>query len=99
MKKTVKFSPEVRDRSVRMVAECRGDYPSQWAAVESVASKIGCTPQTLRERARRDEVLEAEIERVWQANLQVYGADKVWRQNDVPPFSVAQGFRVRGYFS
>jgi transposase-like protein len=45
MKKSVKFSPEVRERSVRMVTECRGDHPSQWAAVESIAAKIGCTPQ------------------------------------------------------
>ena len=55
MKKSVKFSPEVRDRSVRMVAESRGDYPSQWAAVESVASKIGCTPQTLLKWVRQHE--------------------------------------------
>lgn len=45
MKKSVKFSPEIRARSVRMVAECRGNYPSRWATVESVAAKIGCTPQ------------------------------------------------------
>lgn len=55
MKKSVKFSPEVRERSVRMVAECRGDYPSQWAAVESVASKIGCTAQTLLNWVRQHE--------------------------------------------
>ena len=46
-KKSIKFSSEVRERAVRMVAECRGDHPSQWSAVESIASKIGCTPQTL----------------------------------------------------
>jgi len=38
-----------------MVAESRGDYPSQWAAVESVASKIGCTPQTLLKWVRQHE--------------------------------------------
>lgn len=47
MKKSVKFSPEVRGRAVRMVTECRGDHPSQWAAVESVAAKIGCIPLML----------------------------------------------------
>ncbi len=55
MKKSVKFSPEVRERSVRMVAEYRGDYPSQWAAVESIAAKIGCTPQTLLNWVRQHE--------------------------------------------
>jgi len=41
MKKSVKFSPEVRDPAMRMVAECRGDNPSQRAAVESISAKIG----------------------------------------------------------
>lgn len=55
MKKSVKLSPEVRERAVRMVAECRGDHPSQWAAVEAIAAKIGCTPQTLLSRVRQHE--------------------------------------------
>ena len=181
MNKSNKFSPEVRERAVRMVQEHRGEYPSLWAAVESMAPKIGCVPQTLlswvqrheidtgvrdglttvetqrvkelerevkelrraneilklasaffaqaeldrrlkslrdfidehrgtfgvepickvlqiapsayrrhaalqREpqrrcaRAQRDEMLVPEIERVWRGNMQVYGADKVWRQ-------------------
>ncbi|WP_157896721.1 IS3 family transposase [Acidovorax carolinensis] len=181
MKKSNKFSPEVRERAVRLVQEHRGEYPSLWAAIESIAPKIGCVPQTLHEwvkrvevdtgvregvttseaqrvkdlerevkelrraneilklasaffapggarpptqvlndfidkhrdtfgvepvckvlqvapsayrrhaalirepdrrcaRARRDELLAPQIERVWQANMQVYGADKVWRQ-------------------
>ncbi|WP_228896840.1 IS3 family transposase [Acidovorax sp. Leaf73] len=181
MKKTNKFSPEVRERAVRMVQEQRGEYPSLWAAIESIAPKIGCVPQTLNQwvkraevdagtregvttaeaqrvkelerevkelrraneilklasaffgpggarppaqvlrafidqqrnafgveplckvlqvapsayrrhaalvrephkrcaRAKRDELLMPQIQRVWQANMQVYGADKVWRQ-------------------
>ena len=47
MNKTNKFSPEVRERAVRMVQEHREEYPSLWAAVESIALKIGCVPQTL----------------------------------------------------
>ncbi|WP_153116998.1 IS3 family transposase [Rhodocyclus tenuis] len=180
--KPTKYSPEVRERAVRMVFESRGDYGSQWAAIESIAAKIGCSAQTQcnwvrqferdtgqrdgvtsadaarikalerenrelkkankilpaagkrvfrpggarpplrivrafidehRERLgvepickalqvapsayrrhaarrrhpelrcvrdRRDEVLGEQVERVWQVNLQVYGADKVWRQ-------------------
>ena len=56
MKKTNKFSPEVRERAVRMVQEQRGEYPSLWAAIESIAPKIGCVPQTLNEWAKRAEV-------------------------------------------
>ena len=56
MKKSNKFSPEVRERSVRMVQEHRGGYPSLWAAVESIAPKIGCVPQTLLEWVKRAEV-------------------------------------------
>ncbi|MFB9068496.1 IS3 family transposase [Pseudofulvimonas gallinarii] len=181
MSKSKQFSPEVRERAVRLVHEHRAEYPSLWAAIESIAPKIGCVPQTLltwvqrheidsgvrsgvttaetkrvkelerenrelrraneilklasgffrpggarppaevlrafvdthrgtfgvepicsalqiapsgyrrhaarqREperrpaRAQRDEALAPEILRVWRANLQVYGADKVWKQ-------------------
>ena len=48
MKKNSKFSPEVRERAVRMVFEQRGEHESQWAAIVSIASKIGCTGETLR---------------------------------------------------
>jgi transposase-like protein len=56
MNKTNKFSPEVRERAVRMVQEHRNEYPSQWAAIESIAPKIGCVPQTLNDWVRRHEV-------------------------------------------
>ncbi|MGB8421432.1 MAG: IS3 family transposase [Paraburkholderia sp.] len=189
MNKSNKFSAEVRERAVRMVQEHRGEYPSQWAAIESIAPKIGCTSQTLlgwvkreevdsgegvttseRERlkalerevkelrraneilklasaffgpggtrpppevlkafvdqhrdtfgvesickvlriapsgyrrhaaqlrdpsrrcarAKRDEFLTPEIKRVWQANMQVYGADKVWKQLNREGIAVAR---------
>ncbi|WP_312164954.1 IS3 family transposase [Massilia timonae] len=181
MKKQPKYSPEVIERAVRMVSEAGSEYESQWAAITSIAAKIGCTPETLRRwvrqqerdtgqrpgpttaeeerikalerevrelrkaneilrlasaffgpggarpplqavrkfidqyrhaygvepicrvmqvapsgywryaaqqrnpelrcaRVQRDDVLSVDIERVWQANMQVYGADKVWRQ-------------------
>ena len=47
MKKSTKFSPEVRERAVRMVFEVRPEYSSQWAAIQAIAPKIGCTTQTL----------------------------------------------------
>jgi len=56
MNKSNKFSPEVRERAVRLVQEHRGEYPSLWAAVESIAPKIGCVPQTLLDWVKRDEV-------------------------------------------
>ena len=56
MKKSSKFSPEVRERAVRMVQEHRGEYPSLWAAIESIAPKIGCVPQTLNEWVKQSEV-------------------------------------------
>ncbi len=56
MTKTNKFSPEVRERAVRMVLEHRGQYPSLWAAIESIAPKIGCVPQTLNEWVKRHQV-------------------------------------------
>jgi transposase-like protein len=56
MNKTSRFSPEIRERAVRMVQEHRGEYPSLWAAIESIAPKIGCVPQTLNEWVRRHEV-------------------------------------------
>ena len=56
MKKTNKFSSEVRERAVRMVQEHRGEYPSLWAAIESIAPKIGCVPQTLHDWVKREEV-------------------------------------------
>ena len=43
-----KFSPEVRERAVRMLREHEGEYPSRWAAMASIAAKIGCTTETLR---------------------------------------------------
>ncbi len=56
MSKQTKFSPEVRERAVRLVQEHRGEYPSLWAAVESIAPKIGCVPATLLDWVKRSEI-------------------------------------------
>jgi transposase len=49
------FSPEVRERAVRLVREHQGEYPTQWAAITSIAGKIGCSAETLRGWVRRAE--------------------------------------------
>ena len=54
-KKSPTYSPEVRERAVRMVFEHRGAHASQWAAIESIAGKIGCTAQTLCNWVRQAE--------------------------------------------
>ena len=56
MRKSTKFSPEVRERAVRMVQEHRGEYPSMWSAIESISAKIGCVPQTLHEWVKKSEI-------------------------------------------
>ena len=55
MNKMKRYSPEVRERAVRLVFEHQGEHESQWAAIESIASKIGCTPETLRKWVRQAE--------------------------------------------
>jgi transposase-like protein len=59
-KKPTKFSPEVRERAVRLVREQRAEHPSLWAAVESIAAMIGCSSQTLHEWVKRDQVDQGE---------------------------------------
>ncbi len=55
MNRSTKYSPEVRERAVRMVFEHQGEHESQWAAMGSIASKIGCTAETLRKWVRQAE--------------------------------------------
>jgi transposase-like protein len=55
-KKSNKFSPEVRERAVRMVQEHRGEYLSLWATIESIAPKFGCVAQTCNEWVKREQI-------------------------------------------
>jgi transposase len=55
MARTSRFSPEVRERAVRMVFDQAEKHESQWAAIRSVAEKLGCTPETLRRWVRQSE--------------------------------------------
>jgi len=56
MSKRTRYSPEVRERAVRMVFEHENEYSSQWSAITSIAEKFGCSPETLRSWVRRVEV-------------------------------------------
>ena len=79
MNTSKKFSPEVRERAVRMVLEHRDQHPSRWAAIGSIAGKIGCTPQTLLgwvkqaeiDAGSRDGVTTAEAKRVRELEREV----------------------------
>ena len=73
-KKSNQFSPEVRERAVRMVREHRADYPSLWAAIESIAPKIGCVPQTLNEWVKRDQIDTGARQGISTSELQPKGA-------------------------
>jgi transposase len=55
MDKRTRYSPEVRERTVRLVQEHQVEYGSQWAAIQSIAAKVGCTAETLRRWVRQDE--------------------------------------------
>ena len=55
MNKQVRYSPEFRERAVRMVLDHHGEYESQWAAINSIAAKVGCTGETLRKWVRQAE--------------------------------------------
>ena len=56
MSRNSRYSPELRERAVRMVIEKRQDYPSEWATFSAVAKLFGMSPETLRTWVRRDQV-------------------------------------------
>jgi len=130
-----RYSPEVRERAVRMVFEHQGEFDNQSAAIKSIAPKIGCGPDTLRawvrraetdsgrhdgmtsaerdrikapecenrqlrqtneilkkasDRAKRDAELHPEIKHVWEENLEVYAARKLWHAMKREKFDVAR---------
>ena len=55
MARPSRYSPEVRERAIRMVRDHGAEHPSQWAAIEAIAPKLGCTSETLRRWVRQAE--------------------------------------------
>ena len=91
MKTTTRYSPEFRQRAVRMVCEHQGEHKTQWAAIVSIATKIGCTGETLRKwvrQAERDQgkragLTSTEQERLKQLereNLELKRANEILRK-------------------
>ena len=91
MKTVPKYAPEVRERAVRMVFEHQAEHESQWAAIVSIAGKIGCTPESLRKwvrQAERDQgkragLTSTERERLKQLereNLELKRANEILRK-------------------
>ena len=71
-KTTNKFSPEVRERAVRLVLDTEGQHGSRWQAIVSIAAKIGCAPQTLNEWVKK-----AEVDRGERAGVTTEMADRL----------------------
>ena len=60
MSRSSRFTPEQRARAIRLVAEAKSDYPSEWAAIESVAAKLGASGETVRKWIRQSQVNEGQ---------------------------------------
>ena len=58
------YTPEIKERAVRMLIEALGDYPSTWSAIQAIAPKIGCTPETLRSwhKKHSDQTIPASVQ-------------------------------------
>jgi transposase len=91
MKTVPKYSPEFRERAVRLVFEHQGEQKTQWAAIVSIASKIGCTAETLRkwvrqaerDQGQRDGLSSSERDRLRQLereNLELKRANEILRK-------------------
>ena len=58
------YTPEIKERAIRMLVEAASDYPSTWSAIQAIAPKIGCTPETLRSWHKKhiDQTIPASVQ-------------------------------------
>ena len=78
MNTSKRYSPEVRERAVRMVLEHEEEYSSQWAAIESISEKIGCRSETLRRWVRQGE--RERIKQLERENRELKRANEILRK-------------------
>ena len=67
-----KYTPEVRERAIRLLEEVRAQHPSDWSAIQAIASKIGCNPETLRAWYRKHQAAAFLPGRSPAANSRIY---------------------------
>ena len=89
-KKSHRFSPEVRERAVRLVQEHRGEYPSLCACIEPIAPKIACVPQTLNDWVEYGNEHIPQIYRVLYGSMRLFGAGKAWKHMNREGIAVAR---------
>ena len=77
--KTRNYTPEIKERAVRMLIEASSDYPSTWSAIQAIASKTGCTPETLRSWHKKH--IDQTIPAVVQAQSQDQRIKELEREN------------------
>ena len=89
-KATNKYSPEVRERAVRMVLEGAGQHESRWAAIVSISSKIGCAPQTLNEWVKKVEVDTGQRGGITTEHAEVIHRRGPWRSFDAVEYATLE---------
>jgi transposase-like protein len=79
-KTTNHYLPEIRERAVRMVREHQGEYASEWAAIQSIAAKIGCTAETLRRWIRQSQKVSGDLKELGSESERIKALEREVRE-------------------